>query len=449
LTAGIAAVGAAVAGLAYQTAQSMQNMDELAKTADRVGASTEGFIALQHGAELAGVSSEQLTGALERFNRFSGEVERGSNLAAGALGKLGINAKAFAGASFEQRIGMVSSALAGIESPAMRASVGMQLFGRSGSGLTAFLATGPAALAEAARDADALGISFSRIDAAKVEGANDAISRLWASVEGLGNQFAIALSPAIEDAANKAAYFIGSIAGDSSLQGWIQDTTAGILGGAGAVWDVVSNIPGLIINGLTVIGAGIGGTMSTIQLTVLEGLYSLVDNAIAVMDQLPFPLGPSDEAVAAAKQGLGLINDAINATKVDQGTWDNMGADAIDAFSKNWDGLGAGTGQKWADAFLNASSGGAGEAAKAAAAEFGDAADEEKMGGAKAGDAAAAKSNKTQLAGVIENLGAISLKGLAMSGTEPAEKQVTEQKKTNALLATMVRQQRSATPMAV
>src|SRR4051812_39868206 len=67
---GLAGAGAAlVAGrsLVYLTKQSMDAIDTNAKLADRLGLTTEGLVGLQYAGDLAGVSGEQLTGALEKM----------------------------------------------------------------------------------------------------------------------------------------------------------------------------------------------------------------------------------------------------------------------------------------------------------------------------------------------------------------------------------------------
>src|SRR5687768_16617626 len=67
---GLAAAGTAlVAGgsLVYLTKQSLDAIDTNAKLADRLGLTTEGLVGLQYAGDLAGVSGEQLTGALEKM----------------------------------------------------------------------------------------------------------------------------------------------------------------------------------------------------------------------------------------------------------------------------------------------------------------------------------------------------------------------------------------------
>lgn len=55
------------------------------------------------------------------------------------------------------------------------------------------------------------------------------------------------------------------------------------------------------------------------------------------------------------------------------------------------------------------------------------------------GEMAGGKSMQTQLAGVIERIGTMSLRGLSMGGTSPEEKMVSEQKTTNKLLTGIAR----------
>src|SRR3954466_3699687 len=58
---------AAGAGMTALIHQSFEAIDANAKLADRFGATTEGLVGLQHAGDLAGVSSEQMTGALEKM----------------------------------------------------------------------------------------------------------------------------------------------------------------------------------------------------------------------------------------------------------------------------------------------------------------------------------------------------------------------------------------------
>ncbi len=83
--------------------------------------------------------------------------------------------------------------LCSIHNPTERATAAIELFGKSGQSLLPLLMQGSEGIAAAQREAEKLGLSFSRIDAHQVEQANEAIVRLKAVFTGIGNQLAIQL----------------------------------------------------------------------------------------------------------------------------------------------------------------------------------------------------------------------------------------------------------------
>jgi hypothetical protein len=75
--------------------------------------------------------------------------------------------------------------------------LGFKLFDSEGVQLINTLALGADGLDAAAAEADKLGISFSRIDAAKVEDANDQLLRVGQVAKGLGQKLTVKLAPMI------------------------------------------------------------------------------------------------------------------------------------------------------------------------------------------------------------------------------------------------------------
>ena len=75
--AGVAAGAAAVGGLALLVKATLPAIDNLGKTADSLGLTTEALISLRQGAQLSGVSVEVLDKALLRFNRAAGDAQIG------------------------------------------------------------------------------------------------------------------------------------------------------------------------------------------------------------------------------------------------------------------------------------------------------------------------------------------------------------------------------------
>ncbi len=93
---GLAAGGASIAGLAELTHSSMESIDATAKLSDRLGVTTEALTGLQHGAKMAGIDSEELTGGLEKMLKSLGQAANGGGPAAEALQRMGLSAKALA-----------------------------------------------------------------------------------------------------------------------------------------------------------------------------------------------------------------------------------------------------------------------------------------------------------------------------------------------------------------
>lgn len=194
---------AAGGSLVYLTKQSMDAIDANAKLSDRLGMTTEGLVGLQYAGDLAGVSSEQLTGGLEKMLKALGGAADDGELASNAFTKLGLNAAELANLPADEAFTKIAQKIAGIENPAERASAAMAIFGKSGQSLLPLMTSGAEGIKAAQEEAAKLGLTYSRVDAAKVEQANDAITRMSKVFEGVTNQLAIGLAPYIEAASTK------------------------------------------------------------------------------------------------------------------------------------------------------------------------------------------------------------------------------------------------------
>ena len=206
-TAGkIAKIGSAfalVAGgaTAALTKASMKNIDALAKTADKIGITTQALGGLQHAAELTGVSSETMNMALQRMTRRVSEAANGTGEAVNALNELGLNAAELEKLPLDVQMGVVADAMGKVTNQSDRVRLSMKLFDSEGVALVNTLAGGSAGLNAMAKESELLGLSMSRVDAAQIEAANDSITRAQGVFEGIGNQIAVSLSPLVSELA--------------------------------------------------------------------------------------------------------------------------------------------------------------------------------------------------------------------------------------------------------
>lgn len=203
---------AGVGGIGYLIKQQMTAIDANAKLSDRLDITTQSLIALQHGAKIAGVEKETLNKSLEIMTRRLGEVNMGVGQAKYALDSLGLSADELAGKSVDEAIGIIADQLNRLPNSAQKAAAANYLFGRSGQQLLNLFEEGSAGIDKYRAEVDRLGISYDRIDAAKVEAANDAITRMQAAATGLAQTLVITLAPHIEAVADSMTE--GMTAGD-------------------------------------------------------------------------------------------------------------------------------------------------------------------------------------------------------------------------------------------
>lgn len=199
-TAIVGLVGAA--GFGALIKQGLAAGDSLAKTADKIGVTTEALAGMRHAAELTGVSTETMDMALQRFTRRASEAAIGTGEAQGALKELGINAEELVKLPLDQQMEIVADSMGGLATQSDRVRIAMKLFDSEGVALVNTLGGGSDALREMIAEADHLGLALSRTDTAQIEAANDAFTRAKGVITGLTNQFTVAFAPVLQTVAD-------------------------------------------------------------------------------------------------------------------------------------------------------------------------------------------------------------------------------------------------------
>jgi len=201
LGAAAAVVGATVALGALVKSQ-MAAIDASAKLADSLGFTTEALAGLQFAADLSGVDSEELAANMARLTKKLGDAEQGGAEAEKALAKLGLSAADLNGLAPDAALGKIADGMAQVPTKAQQAAVAMELFGKSGYKMLPLLAEGSEGMKRLSREAKALGLAVTKIESKSVEKANDAFTRLWSGVKGIGSQLSVAVAPALTTIAN-------------------------------------------------------------------------------------------------------------------------------------------------------------------------------------------------------------------------------------------------------
>jgi len=239
-------VEAGAAALVNFAKKGFESIDSVAKLSDRLGIATEKLVGLQYAADLAGVSNEELTGGLEKLLKTLGAIGGGGAAGASAVAAfeaVGLSMADLSGKSPDQIFAMIGDGLAGISEPGNRATAAINIFGKSAQGLLPLLFEGVAGMDALQKRAEELGLSFTRVDAAQVEAANDALSTAGKIFEGIGQKIAVELSPFITAAADAMTAFATSGSGSGEVVTnaveWIATTVAKLsdwVSGLNSLW---------------------------------------------------------------------------------------------------------------------------------------------------------------------------------------------------------------------
>ncbi len=189
---------AATAAFAAVTKASFETIDNLAKTGDKLGILPDQLAGLQLAAEQSGVGIDKFNMGLQRMVRRIAEVATfGRGEAIPALDALGLSAEQLVNLPVEEQFRQIGEAMQGVENQAQRVSIGFKLFDSEGVDLIRTLEGGRESLDAFQAEAERLGLAVSRVDAAKIEQAVDAMNLLKRAVTGAANSVAIELAPAV------------------------------------------------------------------------------------------------------------------------------------------------------------------------------------------------------------------------------------------------------------
>ena len=253
-TVGAVAKGAAVLGAALGvgvialTRASLDAIDSLAKTADAIGITTEKLQAMRHATALyTNVDIKQMDKALVQATKRLGEfAQTGAGTAGPMLKKLGLDTQELLRLKPDELFERYGEEIRKMGSKAERlAATNLLLGDRSGQMLNIIEAGGDI-FADAREELDLFGVSVSRVDAAKIEAANDSFTRVKSVFEGIGNTLSKEVSPFME-VLNKQ--FIEAAKEGGGIGPKVSASFDALLGAIGFVADA--------IHGLRVVAKGI------------------------------------------------------------------------------------------------------------------------------------------------------------------------------------------------
>jgi hypothetical protein len=149
-------------------------------------------------AERGGVEMESLATAMQRLGANSISAADGNNAAAAALNRLGIDSATFKNLGMDEQFALVADRIQGIENPAERVRLAMDLMGRGGAEMLQVMDQGGASFLEMRDRADELGVTLTKVQSQDIAAMMDAFDDVGYAAKGLAQDFLAALAPAIE-----------------------------------------------------------------------------------------------------------------------------------------------------------------------------------------------------------------------------------------------------------
>jgi len=328
-TAIVGAVGSA--GIGLLISRSLAATDALAKTATRIGTTTEALSRLHFAAELSGVSTDTLNMAMQRFTRRTAEAARGTGEARDAIRELGLSANDLLRLDLDEQMIKLADAFSGVEADADKVRLAMKLFDSEGVALVQTLSAGSAGLREMFSEAELLGAVMSTDAAKGVEDARDELTRLSTVFSGITAQVTAALAPAIGGFTEKLTEMIKEVAASQggfrefarTLAKNVLGTLLSLIRGAGEMANgfitALNRINQARIEFMRMFGLGIVGEMDAIEeaiANVEKATGQMARNRSGRLKELQAELAALQQK--AAEAGLALDGSLIDLINVDE-----------------------------------------------------------------------------------------------------------------------------------
>lgn len=203
-SAAVIAAGSAAFGLLIK--KSLDAADTIAKTADAAGISTDMLQELSHAANIAGIETAALQGAMTKFTKGIGEARLGTGTMVTILRKLDeelLNSLE-AAETADEAFDIFIKAAADLENPMERAALFAAAFGRTaGTQMALLIKDGVSSLEDLRQEARDLGLVIDEDLLRGAEAANDALTRLGSSIKKRVIAAVLELAPIITELADR------------------------------------------------------------------------------------------------------------------------------------------------------------------------------------------------------------------------------------------------------
>ncbi len=262
--ASVATVLAGARWLTDITAKSIEAAGHLNDLSQSTGVSGQSLSRFSIAAKQSGLDVDGLAGGIQKLNVKIDESAGGNREATETFSRLGISVR---GANGEVRASEdilldVAEKFAGMEDGAGKTAVAMGLFGKSGAALIPFLNQGRDGLEEAARAADALGITLNNNTIRAADQVGDSLDLMGMISAGLGNKIMAELLPTVLQITRSFTAWI--------VETGALDVAAQVVAGA---FRVLVNVGQVVYGTFAYLGTVVGATAAAL-IQFVQGEYT-------------------------------------------------------------------------------------------------------------------------------------------------------------------------------
>lgn len=199
------AVNAALAGI-----ERGGMFDDLSK---KVGVSVESLSRMDVAATASGISIETLATSYKFLQKNMVAAAEGGEAQAASFASIGVAVRDSSGNMREANEVLLDAAdaFSRMEPSAQRTALAMEIFGKAGSGMMPFLLEGREGLEKFAEVNDKLGLTLTGEMSGALDAVGDSMSILGRVGDGVAQQFAIGLAPALVDITTQLVNFVSEV----------------------------------------------------------------------------------------------------------------------------------------------------------------------------------------------------------------------------------------------
>lgn len=295
----LAGVGAGItAPLLFASHEFAEMGDQITKAANRTGVGVGALQELKYAAEQSDVSFEDLQGSIGKIQKTLAGAASGGKEQAEALSDLGLSISDLSSLSPDKQFELIADKLADITDPAVRASRGMAVFGKSFQTLLPLIEEGADGMKELRERARELGLVFSDEDVANATAFGDIVSDLTKQLKALVFTVGATIGEALQPFAEGATKVLRTVID------WVNANRPLIL--------ILASVgAGLVVAGTALIGLGVALSIAS---TAIGGLISAWGGLVAVFTLLTNPVVLVGAALAGLVIWFGYATEAGQAT---------------------------------------------------------------------------------------------------------------------------------------